>query len=92
MTRFYPVSVEIDGRTYVAEWALMLGGQVRVRTKWGNDAGPCGKDKPEAAAKRVLEKIVREWHRKREQEARRLQREGERLTRGGRPRNPSVKF
>jgi hypothetical protein len=88
MPRFYPVSIDLDGRK-TGEWALLLGGQIRVRSAWGNKAGPCGKDAPEVAAKRVLGEIVRDWQRQRQREARQLQREGERLTRGGRPRNPS---
>lgn len=87
MARFYPVSTDVDGRTYTGEWALIQGGDICVRSKWGRKPEPLGKAQPEAAAKRILEKIVRDFRRQKERDARRLAKEGERLARGGKPRN-----
>lgn len=91
MPRFYPVAVEVDGRTYTGEWALAQGGEVRVRSAaYGSDRAPAGQRKPELVAAELLAKIVRDWHRKRERDARQIERETLRVARTGRVRNPKA--
>lgn len=91
MPRFYPVAVEFEGRRYTGDWMLVQGGDLCVRSRWGNKPGPVGKEKPEVSAKRVLEQIVRDWHRKRERDARQIERETLRVARTGRARNPKAR-
>lgn len=92
MPRFYPVAVEVDGRTYTGEWALIQGGEVRVRSPaYGSDRAPVDRRKPELVAVEVLRKIVKDYHLKRDRDARQIERETLRVARSGRPSRPKRK-
>lgn len=60
MTRFFPVAVMVDGRRYSGDWCLMQGDRVCVRSLgFGSLSAEIGKERPEVAAAKTLEKIVR---------------------------------
>lgn len=59
MPRFYPIAIEVDGRRYAGDWTLMLGGRVCVRWALGSETAEIGRAKPEMAAARTLEHLVR---------------------------------
>jgi hypothetical protein len=54
MPRFYPVSIELNGRRYTGGWELRQGGEICVGSAWGSLKEPIGRAKPENAAKRIL--------------------------------------
>lgn len=70
MPRFYPVAVEVDGRRYAGDWVLMLGNRVCVRWALGSETAEVGRAKPEVAAVRTLEKMVRADQKRRAKEQR----------------------
>lgn len=59
MPRFYPIAIEVDGRPYKGDWMLLQGGRVCVRWALGSESAEIGRAKPEVAAARTLERIVR---------------------------------
>lgn len=92
MPRFYPVAIELDGRKYTGEWTLILGGEIYVRSPaYGSAKGQVGRRKPELVAAEVLRQIVVAWQKKRERDARQIERETLRVARTGRPRRPRRK-
>lgn len=86
--RFYPVAVALDGRRYTGDWELRQGGEICVRSAYGGKTVPIGRRKPELVAGDVLAQIVRDWQKKREREARQIERETLRVARTGRVSRP----
>ena len=89
--RLYPVTIQLDNRRYTGEWELMQGGEICVGSAYGSKRAPVGRRRPELVAADVLAQIVKDWQRKREREARQIERQTLRVARTGRPSRPKRK-
>ena len=64
MDRFYPVSVDVEGRRYNGEWVLRQGGKLCVGGAYGSKTVDLGRAKPENLAPKVLKELVAAWRKK----------------------------
>lgn len=81
MARFFSIATEVDGRRYTGDWTLLMGNRICVRSAYGSETVDIGRGKPELAAAKTLAQIVRTYHRKRDQDRARQEREARRLAR-----------
>jgi hypothetical protein len=91
MLPLYPVTVEIEGRTYSGHWQLRQGGKLCVGWGFTSKVVDLDGERPEGVARRELPKLIRAWERDQERSALKLRREELRLTRLRRPRRPRPK-
>jgi hypothetical protein len=61
MAAHYPVTVEIDGKTYAGTWTLKQGGRICVGGYFGARTVELGPRKPEDVAAKILRELVKAW-------------------------------